>query len=34
MNRYQRIIERVFLDRYKPGDLEVSFLRQDLVDAA
>ena len=34
MNRYQRIIERVFLDRYKPGDLEVSFLRQDLVHAA
>ena len=34
MNRYQRIIERVFLDRYSPGDLEVSFLRQDLVDAA
>ena len=34
MNRYQRIIERVFLDRYHPGDLEVSFLRQDLVHAA
>ena len=34
MNRYQRIIERVFLDRYNPGDLGVSFLRQDLVHAA
>ena len=34
MNRYQRIIERVFLDRYRPGDLEVSFLRQDLTHAA
>ena len=34
MNRYQRIIERVFFDRYTPGDFEVSFLRQDLIDAA
>ncbi len=34
MNRYQRIIERVFLDRYSSGDNEVSFLRQDLADAA
>lgn len=34
MNRYQKIIERVFLDRYRPGDIEVSFLREDLIDAA
>lgn len=34
MNRYQRIIERVFLDRYHPGDVEVPFLRQDLIDVA
>ena len=34
MNRYQRIIERVFLDRYHPGAVEVPFLRQDLIDVA
>ncbi|MCY3820779.1 MAG: endonuclease [Gammaproteobacteria bacterium] len=34
MNRYQRIIERVFLDRYHPGDVEVPFVRQDLIDVA
>ena len=34
MSIYHRIIERVFSDRYRPGDVEVDFLRQDLVDAA
>ena len=34
MSTYRRIIERVFLDRYRPGDVEVDFLRDDLVDAA
>ncbi len=34
MNRYQRIIERVFLDRYHPDAVEVPFLRQDLIDVA
>ena len=31
---YNRIIERVFLDRYRPGDIEVEFVRDDLVDVA
>lgn len=31
---YNSIIERVFLDRYRPGDIEVQFVREDLVDAA
>lgn len=31
---YNSIIERVFLDRYRPGDIEVGFVREDLVDAA
>ena len=31
---YNDIIERVFLDRYRPGDIEVEFVREDLVDAA
>ena len=31
---YSDIIERVFLDRYRPGDTEVKFVRQDLVDTA
>ena len=34
MSTYHRIIERVFLDRHRPGDEEVHFLRQDLADAA
>lgn len=33
-NRYARIIERVFLDRYRPGDREVSFARTDLETTA
>ena len=31
---YNRIIERVFLDRYRPGDVDVEFVREDLMDAA
>ena len=31
---YNGIIERVFLDRYRPGDIEVAFVREDLIDAA
>ena len=31
---YKRIIERVFLDRYRLGDIKVEFVREDLVDAA
>ncbi|MYC61081.1 MAG: endonuclease [Gammaproteobacteria bacterium] len=31
---YEKIIERVFLDRYRSGDVEVEFVRDDLVDAA
>ena len=31
---YNSIIERVFLDRYRPGDIEVEFVREDLADAA
>lgn len=31
---YNKIIERVFLDRYRPGDIEVEFVREDLADAA
>ena len=31
---YNSIIERVFLDRYRPGDIEVEFVREDLVNAA
>ena len=34
MSIYHRIIERVFLDRYQPGDVQVDFLREDLVEAA
>ncbi len=34
MSTYHRIIERVFAERYRPGDIEVAFVRQDLVDAA
>ena len=31
---YNRIIERVFLDRFRPGDVKVDFVRDDLVDTA
>ena len=31
---YEKIIERVFLDRYSPGDVKVEFVRDDLVDAS
>ena len=31
---YDAIIERVFLDRYQTGDVEVEFVRDDLIDAA
>ena len=31
---YNRIVERVFLDRFRPGDIEVEFVREDLVDVA
>ena len=34
MSTYRDVIERIFLDRYRPGDVEVDFLRQDLVNAA
>ena len=34
MSTYRDVIERIFLDRYRPGDVEVDFLRQDLVDTA
>ena len=31
---YNSIIERVFLNRYRPGNIEVEFVREDLVNAA
>ena len=31
---YNSIIERVFLNRFQPGDVEVEFVREDLVDVA
>jgi hypothetical protein len=34
MNRYQRIIEQIFLQRYQPGLREVPFDRQDLATVA
>ena len=34
MNRYQRIAEHIFLERYRPGDMEVLFGREDLAAAA
>lgn len=34
LNRYQQIIERVFLSRVQPGHREVAFDREDLVRAA
>ncbi|WP_342373860.1 endonuclease [Myxococcus stipitatus] len=33
-NRYQALIERIFLDRFKRGDNQVDFDREDLVSAA
>lgn len=33
-NRYQAIVEKIFLDRYKKGDLVVNFERTDLENAA
>lgn len=33
-NRYARIIERIFLSRYKPGAAKVPFEREDIVGAA
>ena len=33
MNKYDRVIERVFLNNYKPGDIRVAFNREELVDA-
>lgn len=33
-NRYQALIEKIFLDRYSPGDREVLFEREELVSAA
>lgn len=31
---YNSIIKRIFLDRYRPGDIDGGFVREDLVDAA
>jgi hypothetical protein len=33
-NRYSALVERVFTQRYSPGDTEVPFPRKDLTDAA
>jgi len=33
-NRYQALIERIFFDRFRKGDKEVAFKREDLVAAA
>ena len=33
-NAYRALIERIFLDRYKPGDTSVPFGRDDIPDAA
>lgn len=33
-NRYQALLEKVFFDRFRKGDDEVSFSREDLVSAA
>jgi len=33
-NRYQALLEKVFFDRFRKGDHEVSFSREDLVSAA
>ena len=34
LNRYSQILERIFFDRYKKGDTEISFEREDLEHAA
>jgi hypothetical protein len=34
MNRYSRIIEKIFLDRYQVGSREVPFLRHDIEETA
>ncbi|MBN1660109.1 MAG: endonuclease [Anaerolineae bacterium] len=34
LNRYQQLVEKIFLDRYREGDREVSFERADLEQAA
>ena len=33
-NRYTRIVERLFEERFKPGDVEVPFSREDIVETA
>jgi len=33
-NRYTRIVARLFEERFKPGDVEVPFTRDDIVEAA
>ena len=33
-NRYTRIVARIFEDRFKPGDTEVPFSRDDIVETA
>lgn len=33
-NRYEQIIERIFLSRYQEGMRELEFLRQDIIDVA
>ena len=33
-NRYKLLIEKMFVDRYKPGDAEVRWLRDDMISAA
>ena len=33
-NRYEQIIERIFLSKYQSGMREVDFLRQDIIDVA
>lgn len=33
-NRYEQIIERIFLSKYQEGMRELEFLRQDIIDVA
>lgn len=33
-NRYEQIIERIFLSKYQEGMSEVDFVRQDIIDVA
>lgn len=33
-NRYEQIIEHIFLSRYQEGMHELEFLRQDIIDVA